>query len=267
MKTTISTVKLVWWFFSKTRMLLFYDIPGKKKGMADMSLYAIGDLHLSLTVDKPMEVFGKEWKNHTAKIEKNWIKLISPEDTVVVTGDHSWGRNLEECKADLDFIGDLPGRKILLRGNHDMFWDAKKTQRLNELYQGRLSFLQTNYFSYEDYALVGTKGYCYEGKDSPEHFEKLVDRELDRLRISFELAASGGYKKFIMFLHYPPTSIGEMESGFTRMAEEYGASQVIYSHCHGKERYQDSFLGEVNGIEYCLVSSDYLKFKPRQILK
>ena len=232
-----------------------------------MSLYAIGDLHLSFTANKPMDVFGREWKDHVRKIEKNWRGRIGAEDTVVITGDHSWGRNLEEALADLDFIQSLPGRKILLRGNHDMFWEAKKTYRLNEMFQGRLSFLQNNYYACGAYALVGTKGYCYEGKDSPEHFEKLVKRELERLRISFELAAADGCSQFIMFLHYPPTSIGEMESGFTEMAKEYGAEQVVYSHCHGEARYQDSFLGEVDGIEYKLVSSDYLRFQPEKILR
>lgn len=231
-----------------------------------MALYAIGDLHLSFTVHKPMDVFGSEWKNHVKRLEKNWKKYVSMEDTVVVTGDHSWGRNLEEAKEDLEFIAGLPGRKVLLRGNHDMFWDAKKTAPLNALYAGRLSFLQNNYVPYGDIALVGTKGYCYEGKDSLEHFEKLVRRELERLRMSFELARADGYTRYLMFLHYPPTSIGEMESGFTRMAKEYGAEQVIYSHCHGAARYDDSFHGEVDGIFYRLVSSDYLKFKPERIL-
>ena len=100
----------------------------------------------------------------------------------------------------------------------------------------------------------------------PEHFEKLVKRELERLRLSYELAVAAGYTSFIQFLHYPPTSIGEEESGFTRMALEYGANQVIYAHCHGKDRFQDSFLGNVDGVNYRLVSSDYLKFKPERIL-
>lgn len=239
---------------------------GKKLGSDVLALYAIGDLHLSFGTDKPMDVFGREWKNHTEKIKKHWNKLIRSSDTVVLTGDHSWGRNLTECQADFAFIEALPGRKILLRGNHDMFWDAKKTARLNELFEGRLEFLQSNYYVYEDYALVGTKGYCYEGKDSWEHFEKIRGRELERLRISFESAKAAGYRKYIMFLHYPPTSIGEMESGFTAMAEEYGAEKVVYSHCHGKTRFYDSFHGEVNGIEYNLVSADYLKFKPEKIL-
>ena len=221
-----------------------------------MALYAIGDLHLSLSTDKPMDIFGDVWKNHTEKIRRNWKKRIKEQDTVVVAGDHSWGRNLEESREDLEYICGLPGRKILLRGNHDMFWEAKKTARLAGLYEGRLSFLQNNYFSYGEYALVGTKGYCYEGKDSYDHFEKVRDRELVRLRQSFEAAREDGYSRFLMFLHFPPTSIGEMES----------ASKVIDAHCHGKDRYQDSFLGMVNGIEYKLVSADFLKFKPERIL-
>lgn len=197
---------------------------------------------------------------------KNWHKKVKKGDTVVLTGDHSWGRNMNECREDLEFIRELPGRKILLRGNHDMFWDAKKTQRLNEQFRDQLYFLQNNFYVYGEYALVGTKGYCYEGKDTPEHFEKIRKREAERLRISFEAAKQAGYKKYLMFLHYPPTSIGEMESPFTLMALEYGAEKVIYSHCHGRERYQDSFLGYVEGIEYKLVSSDYLKFKPERII-
>ena len=111
---------------------------------------------------------------------------------------------MEECRLDLQFIENLPGRKILLRGNHDMFWDAKKTAKLNAYFDGRLFFLQNNFASYGDYAIVGTKGYCYEGKDSIEHFFKIRDRETARLKDSFEQAKAAGFKKFIMFLHYPP---------------------------------------------------------------
>ena len=232
-----------------------------------MSLYAIGDFHLSFSTDKSMDIFDSVWKNHEKKIEKYFNKMIKSTDTVVITGDHSWGRDLDECRLDLEFIENLPGRKILLRGNHDMFWDAKKTAKLNSQFEGRLEFLQNNYYSYEDYALVGTKGYCYEGKDSYEHFEKIRDRELERLRVSFEAARAAGYNKYIMFLHYPPTSIGEQESCFTKIAEEYGASKVIYSHCHGRDRFDDSFKGYVNGVEYKLVSGDYLKFKPEIVLE
>ena len=128
-----------------------------------MSLYALGDLHLSFHSDKSMDIFGSVWKRHEKKIEKYVNRIVTPDDTLVLTGDHSWGRKLPECREDLAFIERLPGRKILLRGNHDMFWDAKKTERLNEEYKDRLFFLQNNFAVYEDYALVGTKGFTFEG--------------------------------------------------------------------------------------------------------
>ncbi len=245
-----------------------------------MALYAMGDFHLSFQADKSMNRFGRVWRNHEKKIEKNCRKLIAPEDTFVITGDHSWGRKLEFCREDLQFIENLPGRKILLRGNHDMFWDAKKTERLNEEYKGRLEFLQNNYYSYNDYALVGTKGFTFEGpfyldrwgniigwdEQQEEQAAKLVKREEIRLRDSFEKAKADGFTKFIMFLHYPPTNILETDSVFTRIAEEYGAEHVVYSHCHGESRFGDSIRGNYHGIQYHLVSGDYLDFKPVRIL-
>ena len=130
-----------------------------------MSLYAIGDLHLHFqsALKAPGQLKGKIWQDHERVFRENCLRLIRPGDTLVLAGDHSWGRNLSECEADLDYIASLPGRKILLRGNHDMFWDAKKTAQLNETFSGSLYFLQNNYFAYKDYALVGTKGYTFEG--------------------------------------------------------------------------------------------------------
>ena len=161
-----------------------------------------------------------------------------------------------------------------------MFWESGKTAALNERFGGRLHFLQDNYYAYEEYALVGTKGHCFEGpfylnrrgqiigwdEKNAAHSEKLVKRELERLRTSFEAARADGYRKYIMFLHYPPTSILENDSAFTGMAEEYGAQQVIYAHSHGESRFHDSIQGEKNGIFYRLVSGDYLKWKPVRLL-
>lgn len=245
-----------------------------------MALYALGDLHLSFQADKPMDAFGRVWKNHERKIEKYVNKIVKPEDTLVLTGDHSWGRRLPECREDLAFIERLPGRKILLRGNHDMFWDAKKTERLNEEYRGRLFFLQNNFAVYRDYALVGTKGYTFEGpfyldrwgnitgwdEKREEHAKKLVTREMERLRESFRQAEAAGYRKFILFLHYPPTNILEETSPFTEIAEEYKVSAVVYSHCHGESRFGDSIRGMYRGIPYMLVSGDYLNFRPVMVL-
>lgn len=247
-----------------------------------MALFAIGDLHLHFQSElrAKAQIRDRAWKNHEQKFQRSCMELIGQEDTLVLVGDHSWGRNLQECEQDLQYIMDLPGRKILLRGNHDMFWDAKKTQALNERFDSRLNFLQDNYFAYRDYALVGTKGHCFEGpfylnrrgqiigwdEKNEEHSRKLVQRELERLRLSLEAARTDGFRKYILFLHYPPTSILEDDSPFTRMAEEYGAEQLIYAHSHGENRFYDSIHGEKNGIGYSLVSGDYLRWKPMKVL-
>ena len=247
-----------------------------------MSLYAIGDLHLHFQSPLKARAQMKErvWKNHEEKFKRNCARLITGDDTLVLVGDHSWGRSLSECEEDFRYIADLPGRKILTRGNHDMFWDAAKTEALNERFAGRLSFLQNNFFSYRDYALVGTKGYTFEGpfyinsrgkivgwdEEAEEHAKRLVERELVRLRASFEAARADGYRKYIMFLHYPPTNILEDGSGFTEMAEEYGVEQVIYAHCHGEARFHDSIEGEKNGVLYSLASGDYLRWQPMRVL-
>ena len=247
-----------------------------------MGLYAIGDLHLHFQSEckSALQRTDPVWRNHETVFLRNCRRLLTPEDTLVLLGDHSWGRSLAECERDLAWIAALPGRKILLRGNHDAFWDAGKTQKLNALFQGKLHFLQGNYFSYGDYALVGTKGYCFEGpfyldkkgrikgwdQEAEENAERLVQRELVRLRASFEAARKDGRSRFLMFLHYPPTSILEKRSPFTELAEEYGAHQVIYAHCHGESRFHDSIQGNFRSIEYSLVSGDYLRWTPRKLL-
>ena len=247
-----------------------------------MSLYALGDLHLHYqsVLKAPGQLHDPVWKHHEEKFLKNCRKLINDDDTLVLVGDHSWGKNLSECEMDLQYIKDLPGRKILTRGNHDMFWDAKKTEKLNSLFQPDLNFLQDNFFTYQDYALCGTKGYTFEGPyyldsrgriigwDEKEeaHAKKLIKREEERLWNSLEKAHAAGFSKIILFLHYPPTNILEERSVFTDMAEEYRVEQVIYAHSHGERRFHDSLQGEVRGINYRLVSGDFLKWKPVRIL-
>ena len=246
-----------------------------------MSLFAIGDLHLHFQSElkAPGQLREPVWRDHEARFRQNCEKLIRPDDTLVLVGDHSWGRNLTECGKDLAYICSLPGRKILLRGNHDMFWDAKKTKSLNQLFAGKLFFLQNNYAAYQDYAIVGTKGYTFEGpfyvrrnrivgwdEAAEQDAVRLIERETERLRISFEAARSDGYSRFIMFLHYPPTNVMERNSAFTAIAEEFGAEQVVYAHCHGEHRFHDSLEGRHHGIMYRLVSGDYLRWTPVQIL-
>lgn len=247
-----------------------------------MSLYAIGDLHLHFQAElkSTEQLTDRVWKGHEERFVKNCAGVVRERDTLVLVGDHSWGRKLPECERDLQYIMDLPGRKVLLRGNHDMFWDVKKTAALNRQFEGKLFFLQNNYFPCGDVALVGTKGYTFEGpfhlnrrgqiigwdEASAERAAGLVEREAERLRISFEAARRDGYQRFVMFLHYPPTSILEERSAFTDLAEEYGAEQVVYAHCHGQARFHDSIQGTLRGVRYRLVSGDYLLWNPERIL-
>ena len=190
------------------------------------------------------------------------------------------GKKIRTVPGGFGLIERLPGQKILLRGNHDMFWDVKKTARLNEEYAGRLFFLQNNFAVYGEYALVGTKGYTFEGpfyldrrgrilgwdQEKENQAKKLVEREMERLEKSFRQAREAGFRKFIMFLHYPPTNILEEDSPFTKLAEEYGAEAVVYSHCHGESRFGDSIRGNHHGIRYLLVSGDYVDFRPVLVL-
>ena len=246
-----------------------------------MRLFAIGDLHLHFQsqLNSQEQLHGPVWVRHEERFRSCCERMIAPEDTLVLIGDHSWGRNMAECEKDLDYIRALPGRKILLRGNHDMFWDAKKTEALNRRFAGELFFLQNNHAAFGDCALVGTKGYTFEGpfylrggrivdwdREAEAHAQKLVERETERLRLSFEAAKADGYSRFIMFLHYPPTSILEKNSPFTAMAEAYGAEQVIYAHCHGESRFHDSIEGRHHGVTYSLASGDYLRWTPLQVL-
>ena len=248
-----------------------------------MSLFAIGDLHLHFQSElkAPGQLYDPIWKKHEEKFRENCIDLIKANDTLILAGDHSWGKNLSACEEDFQYISDLPGRKILTRGNHDMFWDAKKTKLLNDQFQPQLTFLQDGYEIYHDYAIVATKGHTCEGpfyldrrghivgwdETEENHAKKLVNRELTRLRSSFENAKADGFRRFLMVLHYPPTNILEERSPFTNIAEEYGAEHVIYAHCHGESRFHDSIQGLFRGRHYHLVSGDYLNWIPLKILE
>ena len=246
-----------------------------------MSLFALGDLHLHFQSELKAhgQLNNPVWQNHEGLFRRRCEEMIRPKDTLVLLGDHSWGKNLSQCEKDLEYIAALPGKKVLLRGNHDAFWDAKKTEELNRLFSGKLFFLQNNYYPYQDYALVGTKGFAFEGpfyvrggriigwdEEAQLHAQKLVERETERLKASFEAARADGYTRFLMFLHYPPTSILEKNSAFTAMAERYKAEQVLYAHCHGESRFHDSLSGRHHGIRYQLVSGDYLNWTPFKVL-
>ena len=225
-----------------------------------MALFAIGDTHLSLGADKPMDVFGGAWTGYVDKLRRNFEETVGPEDTVVLCGDVSWGMSLEEAKPDFAFLDALPGRrKLLLKGNHDYWWTtaAKMTRFFAENGFSTLSILHNNCHFYGEAALCGTRGWFYE-EDRGEHSAKIFNRELIRLETSLKAA---GERDKLCFLHYPPLYRGYRCQEILHLLERYGATLCCYGHLHGAS-HRMAFLGRENGVEYRLVAADYLGFRP-----
>lgn len=228
-----------------------------------MALYAISDLHLAFTTDKPMDIFGEKWFKHDEKIKKNWLEKITEEDTVLIAGDVSWSMRPTESKTDLDWIDSLPGKKIISKGNHDYWWSS--ITKLNNMYE-KTKFLQNNFYAYEDYAICGSRGWTLESSDKfTTKDQKIFDRELIRLRLSLDMAKKAGYNKFIVMIHYPPVNEQREPSRFTELFNEYNVEKVIYGHIHGPAQ-RNVLNGEFNGIEYIMTAGDYLDFNPIRIL-
>ncbi|CEP82221.1 metallophosphoesterase [Paraclostridium sordellii] len=229
-----------------------------------MSLYAIGDLHFSTAVNKPMNIFGDNWENHEKKIIDSWNSKVSKNDTVLIVGDTSWGINMDEATFDLDVIHNLPGKKIYVKGNHDYWWTT--VAKLNKLYED-MSFLQNNFYSYNEYAICGTRGWiCPNDVKFTEDDEKIYKREAHRLKLSLDAAKKAGFKKVIVITHYPPTNDKLETSLFTDIYEEYKVEKVIYGHLHGKESFKMGLEGIREGVEYKLVSCDYVDFNLVKIM-
>ena len=228
-----------------------------------MALYAISDLHLDLNGDKPMDIFGEKWLDHDEKIKENWCENVKDEDTVLIAGDISWSMKMEDGIKDLEWVHDLPGIKILIRGNHDYWWGS--INKLNNLYDN-MNFIQNNFFNYEDYAICGTRGWILPGGDnfSPKD-EKIYQRELIRLRLSIDSAVREGYSKFIIMFHYPPLIDAKTTNGFTEIIDEIKPTTVIYGHLHGMSA-ENAFEGIREGVQYIITSSDCINFNPVRIL-
>lgn len=230
-----------------------------------MSLYAIGDTHLSLSANKPMGIFGPVWENHAEKLKNAFLKL-KPEDLTVICGDLSWGMNLPECLEDFRLIDSFPGKKIILKGNHDYWWSTatKAYSFFSENGISSIEILNNNCFFYGDhYAICGTRGWFYEEETGGEHDKKILDRELGRLETS--LKAAGPKEKYV-FLHYPP-KYGNYECGeIIKLFEDYGVRMCISGHIHS-HGLRAIFEGMYRGVEYKTVSADYLNFMPKLILR
>lgn len=227
-----------------------------------MALYAISDLHLAVKGDKPMDVFGQQWVKHDEKILNNWISKITSSDTVIIAGDISWSLKLSDGLYELEWIHKLPGRKIIVKGNHDLWW--KSIKKINNIYE-ECEFIQNNYKVYEDYAVCGTRGWLLpENEEFNEHDEKIYKRECIRLRLSLESAKKDGKNKIIGIMHYPPVSKRLMETEFHNIFKQYGVEKVIYGHIHGS--FDNAINGIYDGIDYILTSCDYLNFDSVKIL-
>jgi len=228
-----------------------------------MAIYAIGDLHLSFSTNKPMNIFGDNWENHEEKIKKNWEDKVKQEDTVIILGDLSWATYLEETYKDFEFLNNLPGKKILLKGNHDYWWTTVKSMKeyLKENNFNNIDFLYNNSYFIENKIISGTRGWIATSK-SDENL-KILKRENERLKLSISSGVKefGEDKEIIVFLHYPPFSKDKFpeEMNFIKTMGKYNIKRCFYGHLHA-EALKDVVEGNINEIEYKLISSDYMNF-------
>lgn len=229
-----------------------------------MALFAIGDLHLSFGHDKPMDVFGEQWEEHYKKIEDSWRELITDDDTVIIAGDSSWAMHLRDAKEDLAWIAALPGEKVFVKGNHDYWWST--VAKMKKEYPDFL-FLHNNYVESNGYVLCGSRGWlCPNETKFDDDDRRIYEREAIRMKLSFDAAKKDGLSTPIVVTHYPPTNDKFEESLFTKLFHEYGVKHAIYGHLHDKTGFAMGIKGEHDGINYHLVSCDYLDFKVIKIL-
>lgn len=230
-----------------------------------MSIYAIGDLHLSFQENKPMSIFGENWQNHEEKIAIDWKSRVKEEDTVILPGDFSWAMYLENTYEDFKYLNQLPGKKILLRGNHDYWWSTltKMRQYLEDNDFHNIDFMQNSSFEIEDNIIVGTRGWTI-SEDSED--KRLVERETIRLELSIKdgIEKFGSEKPIIAFMHYPPITVHQVAKNetteFMEILKKYNIKECMYGHLHSSS-IRDAVEGFYDGVNLKLVSADGLDFK------
>ena len=228
-----------------------------------MALYAIGDLHLCLGAPKPMDIFGGAWVGYMDKL-KEGLSIITEEDTTVLMGDLSWALDLQSSAADFSWINAIPGRKIILKGNHDYWWStvAKFTKFCDEHGFENMHLLNNNSFDYGDYAICGTRGWFFEEERSGQHDEKVFKRELIRLEASLKSAEA---KQKYVFLHYPPKYKGYECPEILALLEKYEVRRCFYGHLHGGS-HKLAMEGLWDGVDFKLCAADYIGFAPFKVL-
>ena len=226
-----------------------------------MGLFAIGDLHLPGGDNKPMNIFGSQWENHFERISESWRRMVREEDHVLIPGDISWAMQLSAAREDLKSIGALPGRKILIRGNHDYWWNS--ISRIRSILPFGMTALQNDACDLGRAVVCGTRGWIIPTRDTPlsPEDEKIYRRETGRLRLALESARRmAGERPVIVMLHYPPLLVSQKSSAFTELMEEFGVWLCVYGHLHGAG-IRAGFSGEERGIRYALASCDSLGFQ------
>lgn len=227
-----------------------------------MSIYAISDLHLSFGTDKPMNIFGKIWNNYEEKIKKNWKNTVREEDMVIIPGDISWGMTLKEALPDFQYIHELPGKKIFLRGNHDYYFSTKRKmdQFIEEKGLSTLTLLHNNAYEVENVIIAGTRGWGKTEGSDQELDEKILKREENRLILSLEAAKKISItKEIVVALHFPPFT-----GDFEQIMKNYNVTTCLYGHLHG---YGHMLVkeGNIDGIDYLMVGCDYNGFKLKKV--
>ena len=224
-----------------------------------MSIFAISDLHLSLGVDKPMDII-KGWDNYTKRLQANWQRLVKPEDTVILPGDFSWGLKIEETKKDFEFLESLPGKKLLLKGNHDLWWSTAK--KIHEFFESNnfssVDIIYNNCAVVENYAVAGTRGWFYDDTGS----KKVLMREAGRLDSSLTAAEKTGLP-ILCFLHYPPVYGDSVCNEIFDIIKKHNIKKVYYGHIHGLGYI--NAVKEYDGVEFKLISCDCIDFTPYYI--
>lgn len=232
-----------------------------------MSIYVIADLHLSFNEPKPMNIFGSNWENHEEKIKQDWLKKVKDDDTVLLLGDFSWAMHLRDTLKDFQYLNSLPGRKIMLRGNHDYWWATKSSMEkfLLENNIKNVEFLQNNSIEVENKIVCGTRGWTLANTET-ENSRKMINRESIRLELSIQdaLSKSKEGQEVIVCMHYPPivkANLIENEmTDFFRIMKKYDIRRCFYGHLHGTS-INEAVKGEVFGVNLELVSADGLDFK------
>lgn len=236
-----------------------------------MSIFVIGDLHLSFKNPKPMDIFGENWAGHEEKIRRNWIENVKEKDLVILPGDFSWETYLEDTKLDFEYLNSLPGKKLLLKGNHDYWWTTVTSMRkfLKENNFTNIDFLYNNSYEFENKIICGTRGWSIIDEEMDK---KLIKRELIRLELSLKdgiqkygnAQENSNEKELIVFMHYPPITkariISQQEAEFVELMKKFNVKKCYYGHLHGAS-IADAVEGNVEGIEFKLVSADGLDFK------